>query len=162
MTSGLCLPCQCSHEDGEVLKSASTTELVQLAHDNRLKVTRLPAQSLFRVYALMICEDVATGALCAVEGHNHESGYMGGSICAERSAIGSAAFRNLTRPLIRHVVISTDSTECIAPGCLCREYMASFSNAHTQVIVAHTRTMCSQTNRHTYRAPTSPPSCVPI
>jgi cytidine deaminase len=106
---------------------------VQLAHENRLKVARLPAQSLFRVYALMICEDVSTGALCAVEGHNHESGYIGGSICAERSAIGSAAFRNLTRPLIRHVVISTDSTECIAPGCLCREYMSSFSNANTQV-----------------------------
>ena len=46
-------------------------------------------------------------------------------------------FRKLIKPTILKVFISTDSLECIAPGCLCREYMSSFSTPETLIVMAN-------------------------
>jgi cytidine deaminase len=138
----LCMTCDCPEKDakalGPELFDADMTSLVDLANWNMHRFPWRPWQSNFRVYCLMICDDLAVpGRRVVIEGNNVESAYLGGSICSERAAISSPTFRSLKEPLIRKVVISTDSKECIAPGCLCREFMSSFSNAETEIIMTN-------------------------
>lgn len=123
----------------------SLDDLKYLAHERRLQTTRLPQASKFRVFCLMVVRDKGNSTRRIIEGSNFENGNICGAICAERSAIGSAAFRAMTDPLIELVVISTDSSECIAPGCLCREFMSAHASNTTKVVLLnHDRTKTAE------------------
>ena len=56
-------------------------------------------------------------------GTNAEACWIGNSICAERSAL--ALLRWFPSATVNKIVIVTDAPGIIAPGCLCREFMAS-------------------------------------
>ena len=57
-----------------------------------------------------------------VVGTNDEPGYMGGSICAERAGLVQLRFAPPHR--LTKLVLATDSVQPIAPGMLCREFLA--------------------------------------
>jgi cytidine deaminase len=109
-----------------------------------------PTQSNFNVFAYL----TGTGVKCGqkgrrsrfyVQGHNIEPGVLSQALCAERAAMSTPDFRHLSDQLIEEVGIITDSTECIAPGPLCREFMSSFSDGSTII----TLTNIDKTKIHT-------------
>jgi cytidine deaminase len=57
-----------------------------------------------------------------------------GAICAERAAL--VQLRLIPNPIIKKVVIVTDSMSPIAPGALCREYLMSHAHPDTDVVIA--------------------------
>lgn len=63
-----------------------------------------------------------------------EQGYIGGAICAERAAL--LQLSHYEDPIIKKVIITTDSETPIAPGVQCREYMLSHATPDTVVIMA--------------------------
>jgi len=115
-----------------------------LAHQYRLSLPSSPSQSNFRVLALLFYEELEEKNGCSVAsatshlppwikqavgdrnfivGTNDEPGYMGGAICAERSAMVQLRFVPAFR--ITKLVIATDcETVPISPGMLCREFLA--------------------------------------
>lgn len=83
--------------------------LLKYANAQREALWESPAQSEFRVYALLVVEiDVETDSgsyreLTCVEGANAEPDYLGGSICAERAAI--TKLRMMSDPVIRKIIV---------------------------------------------------------
>ena len=107
-----------------------------LAHRYRCSLQNRPRQSNFRVVALVFLEkeSIAEATSCApllcwdndrpyLLGTNSEACWIGNSICAERSAL--ALLRWYPSAKVNKIVIATDAPGPIAPGCLCREFMAS-------------------------------------
>ena len=107
-----------------------------LAHRYRCSLQNAPRQSNFRVAALIFLKEETvneakgcTPLLCwsndrpYLLGTNSEACWIGNSICAERSAL--ALLRWFPSAKVSKIVIATDAPGPIAPGCLCREFMAS-------------------------------------
>jgi cytidine deaminase len=72
--------------------------LIKMCNDCRLSLSSSPTQSNFRVYAFLFIETPFDGLLHLIHGTNAEPGYIGGSICAERSALVKLRF--FTNPKI--------------------------------------------------------------
>lgn len=96
---------------------------IALCNSQRESLPAAPAQSGFRVYAIILFTTPDLPGIQAVEGTNTEPLFIGGSICAERAAICKLRF--FTSPQIHVVFITSDSSVPIAPGLLCREYLVS-------------------------------------
>jgi hypothetical protein len=109
-----------------------------LAHKYRRSLRNAPCQSNFRVVALIFLEQGSilsdrnsscppllcwSGDRPYLLGTNAETCWIGNSICAERSAL--ALLRWYPSAIVSKIVIVTDAPGAIAPGCLCREFMAS-------------------------------------
>ena len=107
-------------------------KLCQIANKRRLELYDSPSQSNFRVFALVIID--LCGLLYQIEGTNSEPCYIGGSICAERSAL--VKLRLLPgKWTIKKLVIVTDNSSPISPGLLCREYITSMAAPQTPIIL---------------------------
>ena len=111
--------------------------LCQLANQRRLALASSPSQSNFRVYALIIVEinDESGTIQRIIDGTNSEQGYIGGSICAERSALVKLRFFP-SSTVIKKIIITTDSSHPISPGILCREYIISLAPPSTPLVLA--------------------------
>lgn len=107
---------------------------VKLANEGRENLGGYPAQSKFRVFAILVIEKT-DGSFCLVKGANAEQGYIGGSICAERAALCSLRF--LDKPIIRQVVVVTDSDSPTSCGALCREFLMSHASPDTPVVMGN-------------------------
>jgi cytidine deaminase len=137
-------------------------EDIQLANDFRLSLSK-PSQSSFRVLALLFYaeaeESTSSGQSSAsrlppwlaqttkdgrkyMAGANDEPGYMGGAICAERSAMVQLRFVPSFR--VTKLVICTDSLEPIAPGMLCREFLAGHDSVPWDLRVLSTGCICTK------------------
>jgi cytidine deaminase len=119
------LACAEAKDQQEFIRSlmADDAAMVQYANENRLKLLDgFPSQSHFRVYALLFVEN-ADRLLQIVQGSNAEQGYIGGAICAERAALCQLRF--IRSPIVRKVVVVTDSKHPLSPGALCREFLMS-------------------------------------
>eukprot|EP00009_Paramoeba_aestuarina_P003441 CAMPEP_0201522978 /NCGR_PEP_ID=MMETSP0161_2-20130828/18675_1 /ASSEMBLY_ACC=CAM_ASM_000251 /TAXON_ID=180227 /ORGANISM="Neoparamoeba aestuarina, Strain SoJaBio B1-5/56/2" /LENGTH=366 /DNA_ID=CAMNT_0047921965 /DNA_START=28 /DNA_END=1128 /DNA_ORIENTATION=+ len=68
-----------------------------------------------------------------ITGANAEIGFIGGAICAERSAF--VKFRELPG-WVRKVYIVSDSETFLSPGTLCREFMLDYAEPTTPIIMA--------------------------
>lgn len=112
------------------------TALVKLCNDGRETLFSAPAQSNFRVYAILVVEKV-DGSLCLVRGANGEQGYIGGAICAERCALLQLRF--IKNPIIRKIAVVTDSDAATSPGVLCREYLMSSAQPDTPVVIGNSK-----------------------
>lgn len=110
-------------------------ELVRLCNIRRLNLYEAPSQSNFRVFCFLIIEYGKEATLDIIEGTNSESSYIGGSICAERAAL--MQLRHLESPIIRKIVIVTDSRDTISPGLLCREYLMSNAVFSTPIVLGN-------------------------
>jgi cytidine deaminase len=105
----------------------------KLANTERGNLHTAPQQSHFRVYTLFIIE--VDQHLRVIEGTNAEQGYIGGAICAERSAIVQLRF--LRNPIIKKIIITTDSDLPIYCGALCREYLQSVCDREVPVVLTN-------------------------
>lgn len=108
--------------------------LVDYCNYKRINLPSSPSQSNFRVYCLLLVE-LADGSIKIIEGTNGEQGYIGGAICAERSALLQLRFWE--NPTVMKVVVTTDSDRALSPGALCREYLLSSMNSSIPVIMAN-------------------------
>ena len=113
---------------------------LRLAHKYRLSLTTVPQQSSFLVVALFFL-DLDTKAdekpanvpveVCwegdrpYLVGTNTESCWVGNSICAERAAM--TLLRWMPHAVVQKIVIVTDAPHAVAPGMMCREFMAGQS-----------------------------------
>ncbi|KAG7370948.1 serine/threonine protein kinase [Nitzschia inconspicua] len=77
-----------------------------------------------------------------IVGTNDEPGYIGGAICAERSAMVQLRFLPSFR--ITKLVIATDSVQPIACGMLCREFLAGHTSVPWDLEVISTACQCSR------------------
>ena len=105
------------------------------ANSRRIALSCSPSQSNFRVFAILIVEDVIKLKYQLIEGANSEQGYIGGAICAERAALVKIRFLEESHAKIRKVIVVTDNTEPISPGLLCREYLMSYCEISTPVVM---------------------------
>lgn len=117
----------------DVGAGASPELLVKFANRQRLSLHEKPSQSKFNVVALFFI--VSEGKSYIVEGLNAEQGYVGGAICAERSAM--TQLRKYAPCVVEKVVITTDSEEPISPGVLCREYMMSECSSDMPIVLGN-------------------------
>eukprot|EP01031_Cornospumella_fuschlensis_P048240 gene48240-59079_t len=108
--------------------------VINYANEIRLSLKSAPTQSLFRVLAILFVK-YDGDKLKLVIGTNAEPGYIGGSICAERSAITRMRF--LPSAVLLKVAIVTDNDLPIAPGALCREYLNSVADPDTVVVMGN-------------------------
>ena len=92
-----------------------------------------PMASNFRVLCLMLLTTKDDEPAC-VFGMNFEPANIGGSICAERSAIGQLHLYN--DPIIVKIFIVTDAEQPISPGTLCREFLTSRCSEDTPLVLA--------------------------
>ena len=92
-----------------------------------------PSQSNFKVYCILVVQ-VADETIL-IHGTNSEQGYIGGAICAERAALVQLAHHE--NPIIKRVIITTDSECPIAPGNMCREFLLSHATPDTIVVIAN-------------------------
>lgn len=111
----------------------SDEALVALANQKRISLPTSPTQSNFRVYAILVVS--IDGVSRTIEGTNAEQGYIGGAICAERSAL--VKLRYFENPIIERVVVVSDSKQPISPGLLCREYLMSVARNDALVIMGN-------------------------
>jgi cytidine deaminase len=144
---------------------------ILLAHKYRLSLSESPSQSSFRVLALLFYQtepDDCASALSStghgqglppfiplsrttedgrnyVVGTNDEPGYMGGAICAERAAMVQLRFAPPYR--LTKVVIATDSEDPIAPGMLCREFLAGHRQVPWNLPVVSAGSRCLRCKR---------------
>lgn len=118
----------------DVDADASPEKLVHYCNRQRLSLHSKPSQSKFNVVALFFIV-TSDGERHIVEGLNAEQAYIGGAICAERSAM--TQLRKYTSPIVEKVVITTDSEEPISPGILCREYMMSVCSPDMPIILGN-------------------------
>lgn len=107
--------------------------MVALANKRRIELSESPSQSEFRVFAILTV--LSEGKLSFIEGANSEQGYIGGAICAERSALVKLRF--VKNPRIKHVTVVTDSVSPLSPGALCREYLMSLGDLDTVVVMGN-------------------------
>jgi len=98
-----------------------------------------PLQSNFRVFAIMTYIDTKSDdktKLHHVTGTNTETCFIGGTICAERSALlklrEEPNFKNFS---IKTVYIVSDAIEPISPGVQCREFMHDFISRSARVVM---------------------------
>ncbi|CAJ1958748.1 unnamed protein product [Cylindrotheca closterium] len=134
---------------------------ILLVNRYRLSLSK-PPQSFFRVVALLFYEEVneklkqssklppwvpqrTDDGRSYIVGTNDEPGFMGGSICAERSTIVQLRFLPSAR--VTKLVICTDSTEPIAPGMLCREFMAGHDCIPWDLRIISTGCKCTQCDK---------------
>jgi len=107
-----------------------------LAHKYRISLQESPRQSNFRVVALVFLEkdSIISSKISPplvgwiddrpfLLGTNAEACWIANSICAERSAL--TQLRWFPAAKVNKIVIATDAPDAIAPGMLCREFMAS-------------------------------------
>lgn len=159
------------------MMSTEDREDILLANTYRLSLSK-PPQSFFRVIALLFYEEGEEKSDKAsrlppwvsqrtkdgrtyIVGSNDEPGYMGGSICAERSAIVQLRFLPSAR--VTKLVICTDSTEPIAPGMLCREFMAGHPSFpwDLRIITAASKCIkCGKNNHELFKDDGIPNECV--
>lgn len=113
------------------------TEWIRIANGIRLALIEKPSQSFFRVIALMIISQSEGNQKNwkVVCGSNHEQGYIGGAICAERAAI--CRLRFYPESVIEKVIVVTDSQHPISPGALCREFLMSLTSINTPVVMGN-------------------------
>ena len=117
-------------------RSRTDSEWLSLALE-RMQQRSRPLQSNFRVYAILTYEyDAAdeSGAKRSgwVSGTNSESVFIGGSLCAERSA--AVQLRELgVEVKVTAVYLVSDMETCITPGVLCREYLLSICEPETPI-----------------------------
>jgi cytidine deaminase len=109
-----------------------------LANEQRRALRTVPAQSHFKVYTIFVVE--VGGNLRIIEGANAEQGYIGGAICAERSAIVKLRF--LDNPIIKKIIITTDSDRPVYCGALCREYLQSVCDSNVEVVLTSCNSDC--------------------
>lgn len=103
----------------------------------RLNLHSRPAQSFFRVTAILIVSHVVGGQrihsfIC---GSNSEPGNLGGAICAERAAL--LRLRLLDSPILEKLIVTTDSEHAISPGSLCREFLQGCGDPSTPIVVTN-------------------------
>jgi len=114
---------------------ADDSAMVQYANENRLKLLDgYPLQSHFRVYAMLFVETIDR-SIQIVQGSNAEQGYIGGAICAERAALCQLRF--IRSPIVRKVVVVTDSKHPLSPGALCREFLTSHVDADVCIVMGN-------------------------
>lgn len=97
-----------------------------------------PIQSNFNVIAV-ISGVAPDGSVFTITGCNNETCNIGGSLCAERSAMSKLRLRPWKALTSVHIV--TDSPDPVTPGMLCREYLAEFA-ADTLRVVVHASKSC--------------------
>ncbi|KAJ1429388.1 hypothetical protein B484DRAFT_449427 [Ochromonadaceae sp. CCMP2298] len=107
--------------------------MIQLANTTR-STCDYPSQSKFRVYAILVVE-TSDGVLRMMQGANAEQGYIGGAICAERAALCSLRFTD--KPVIKEIVVVTDSDNPLSPGALCREFLMSHAQPSVPVVMGN-------------------------
>ena len=136
--------------------SPQDKEDIELCHQFRLSLPSAPTQSSFRVLALLFYDDHGSAKSTLppwvpqktkdgrkyIVGTNDEPGYMGGAICAERSAMVQLRFVPSFR--ITKVVIATDSFDPIAPGMLCREFLAGHESVPWDAPVLSSGCICTE------------------
>jgi hypothetical protein len=123
-----------------------------LAHKYRQSLKYAPRQSNFRVVALIFLEKESI--LSNIEspplvcwlgedrpyllGTNAEACWIGNSVCAERAALTQLGW--YPSAVVNKIVIATDAPDAIAPGMLCREFMASCDQIpwDTQIVLGGT------------------------
>ena len=115
-------------------------KLVEKCNNYRTKLSQAPVQSNFKVYCLLIFQTstINNDKYLIIHGTNSEPSYIGGSICAERSAIVKLRFYD--DAVIKKVIVTTDSSNTISPGSLCREYLTSFAISTTPIIMGNVMT----------------------
>lgn len=128
-----------------------------LAHKYRRSLRNAPCQSNFRVVALIFLEQDSilqdsnsscppllcwSGDRPYLLGTNAETCWIGNSICAERSAL--ALLRWYPSATVSKIVIVTDAPGAIAPGCLCREFMASCDQIPWETRIVLGGTQCQR------------------
>eukprot|EP01098_Paradermamoeba_levis_P009851 TRINITY_DN4123_c0_g1_i1.p1 TRINITY_DN4123_c0_g1~~TRINITY_DN4123_c0_g1_i1.p1 ORF type:complete len:369 (-),score=90.30 TRINITY_DN4123_c0_g1_i1:128-1195(-) len=106
-------------------------KFITLCQENKEKVTP-PIYSNFRVYAIITYLD-EEGSLKYVHGANCESCFIGGSICAERSAI--VKFKEIKYQKILKLYLVSDGDDYITPGILCRLFLLEFVSPQAPVIM---------------------------
>jgi hypothetical protein len=82
---------------------------------------------------------------------------MGNSLCAERVALSQLAWYPNAR--VKKVVISTDSPKAIAPGMLCREFMASCDAISWETPIILGSTLCQSCRKYKYGHEENESSC---
>mmetsp|Transcript_11628 Transcript_11628/g.40705 ORF Transcript_11628/g.40705 Transcript_11628/m.40705 type:complete len:383 (-) Transcript_11628:139-1287(-) len=100
-----------------------------------------PIHSAFNVIAIITCE-APDGSLFTVTGANNETCNIGGSLCAERSALAKLRFHDYDRLVSVHIV--TSSPNPVTPGMLCREYLSELAPQSLRVVV-HAADACMVT-----------------
>jgi hypothetical protein len=145
-----------------LLPTQEDKEDIHLAHQYRLSLPSRPSQSSFRVLALLFFEETSTNpdngfpsvmshlppwvrqqtpdGRHFIVGTNDEPGYMGGAICAERAAMVQLRF--LPQFAVTKLVITTDCLDPVAPGMLCREFMAGHSSVPMDLRVVCAGSIC--------------------
>ena len=120
----------------EVVKNLNDDKsLVALANKQRLQLSYYPSQSNFQVYAFLVITSDDSPGYKVVEGANHEEGYIGGAICAEHAALSRLRF--FKKPVIHLLVVTTDSSQAISPGMLCREFLNSAADPSTNCVIGN-------------------------
>lgn len=135
-----------------------------LAHSYRLSLPSKPTQSSFRVLAVLFYEtetqnktpdsvekgksilapwisQTSSDGRTYIVGTNDEPGFMGGAVCAERSAMVQLRFVPNFR--ITKLVIATDSVDPITPGVLCREFFAGHASVPWDLRVVTSGCSCA-------------------
>ena len=107
-------------------------EFIQLATEMRNKL-RPPIQSNFRVFSIL-CFENSAGEECFVTGTNSEQSFIGGSICAERSAAVQLPFCNFKR--MTKIYVTSDMDDYITPvgvqkRCKCKRRGCKRCGPHT-------------------------------
>ena len=119
-------------EFASVRATTPHNEVIDILNKKRL-VLSPPMASNFRVLCLMLLK-TRNEEPAYVLGMNFEPANIGGSICAERSAIGQLHLHN--DPTITKIFIVTDAEQPISPGTLCREFLTSKCLADTPIVLA--------------------------
>lgn len=117
--------------------TARDRALIACAYSLR-DLTDAPMHSGFNVIAIITCE-APDGSLFTLTGGNNETCNIGGSLCAERSALSKLRWHDCDRIVSVHIV--TSSSEPITPGLLCREYLAEVA-PQTLRVVLHAQDSC--------------------
>lgn len=95
---------------------------------------KAPMQSGFRVVCVL--DVIGDGERRWVTGRNMEPCWIGGSICAERSALMQCLQWNVFE--VKAIYLVSDSQGELTPGMLCREFLLSYCEPMVPVIMQGT------------------------